>query len=86
MLNHRTFIQCSGVNYQMFIFMNINENIRNKRKIMKINGGVHANLSTSQLLTSLYYKPWYQFNANTYHVYLMDQYANYLKIVFMNIN
>ena len=22
----------------------------------------------------------------TYHVYLMDQYANYLKIVFMNIN
>ena len=29
---------------------------------------------------------WYQFNANTYHVYLMDQYANYLEIVFMNIN
>ena len=46
---------------------------------------VHANLSTFQLLTILYYKPWYQFNANIYHVYLMDQYANYLKIVFMNI-
>ena len=28
-------------------------------------GGVHANLYTSQLLTILYYKPWYQFNANT---------------------
>ena len=48
--------------------------------------GVHANLSTFQLLTILYYKPWYQFNANIYHVSLMDQYANYLKILFMNIN
>ena len=60
--------------------MNINENIRNKRKIVKIKGGVHAILSTSQLLTILNYKPWYQFNANIYHVYLMDQYANYLKL------
>ena len=66
--------------------MNINENIRNKRKIVKIKGGVHAYLSTSPLLTFLYYKPWYQYSANTYHVYLMHQYANYLKIVFMNIN
>ena len=59
--------------------LEIRENRENK-------GGVHANLSTSQLLTILYYKPWYQFNAYTYHVYLMDQYANHLKIVFMNIN
>ena len=48
--------------------------------------GVHENLSTFQLLTILYYKPSYQFNDNIYHVYLMDQYANYLKIVVMNIN
>ena len=73
-------------NYQIYIFMNINESIRNKRKIVKNYGGVHANLSTSQLLTILYYQPWYQFNANTKHVYLMVQYANYLKIVFVNIN
>ena len=72
-------------NYKICIFMNINENIRNKRKNRENYGGVHANLSTSQLLTILYYKPWCQFNASTYHVYLMDQYVNYLKIVFMNI-
>ena len=42
-------------NYQICIYMmmNINENIRNKRKIIKNLGGVHANLSTSQLLTSV---------------------------------
>ena len=42
------------VNYQIGIFMNINENIRNKRKIIKKLGGIHAKLSTSQLLTILY--------------------------------
>ena len=67
--------------------MNINENIRNKRKIVKIKG-VFMQIThiPAAYLTILYYKPWYQFNANTYHVYLMDQYANYLKIVLMNIN
>ena len=52
-------------NDQIGIFMNYNENIRNKRKIVKNYGVEHANLSTSQLLTILYYQPWYQFNANT---------------------
>ena len=72
--------------YQIYIFMNINENIRNKRKIGKIKGVYMQILATSQLLTILYYQPWYQFNANAYHVYLMVQYANHLKIVFKNIN
>ena len=33
-------------NDQIYIYMNINENIRNKGKIIKIRG-VHANLSTA---------------------------------------
>ena len=52
-------------NYQICIFMNINENIKNKRKLEKNQRDVYANLSTFQLLTILYYQPWYQFNANT---------------------
>ena len=32
------------------------------------------------------YYPILQSLVPIYHVYLMDQYANYLKIVFMNIN
>ena len=66
MLRHRTFIQCSDFqNYQICIFTNINENIRNKRTIVKKLRGVQVNLSTFQLLTILYYQPQYQFNANT---------------------
>ena len=73
-------------NYQICIFMNMNENIINKRKIVKIKGvymQIYPHLScllsyTTSLGTNL--------NANKYHVYLMDQYANYLIIVFMNIN
>ena len=68
--------------YQICIFMNINE-ILEIRENRENYGGVHANLSTSQLLKILYYKHWYQFNAYTYPVYLMDQYANHLKIVFL---
>ena len=58
--------------------LEIRENRENK-------GDIDAKLSTSQLAI-LYYKPWYQCNANTWHVYLMVQYANYIKIIFMNIN
>ena len=44
MLKQITFIQCSGnANDQICIFMNINENIRNKRKIIK-NKGVYMQI------------------------------------------
>ena len=63
-------------NYEICIFMNFNENIRNKRKIVKINWVyMHTYPHLSCLLsytTSL--------GTNTYHVYLMDQYANYQKL------
>ena len=41
-------------NYQICLLMNINEYIRNKRKIIKKLRGVHTKLSTSQLFTFLY--------------------------------
>ena len=62
------------------MFIGINENIRNERKI---NAGVYTKLSSSHLP---YYHHWFVINANAQHVYLKVQYANYLKIVFMNIN
>ena len=62
--------------------MNINENNRNKRKIVKIKGMyMQIYLHFSCLLsytTSL--------GTNLTLVNLMVQYANYLKTVFMNIN
>ena len=64
------------------ILMKTLEKEKNRKKLRD----VQVNLSTFQLLTILYYQPQYQFNANTYHVYLMVQYANYLNILFMNIN
>ena len=90
MLRHRTFIRCSDMQiikfecyYQICMFIGINENIRNERKI---NGGIQAKFSTSQLVTILYYQHWFVINTNAQHVSLKVQYANYLKIVFMNIN
>ena len=60
--------------------MNINENIRNKIKIIKKIRRVPAKLSTFQLLTKIDYQPLYQMNAKTYHVHLMVQYANFKKM------
>ena len=68
---------------QICMLIGINENIRNERKT---NGGVQAKLSTSQLLTILYYQHWFVLNANTQHVYLKVQYSNDLKIAYMIIN
>ena len=73
-------------NYQICIFMNINENIKNKRKIVKIKGEymqIYPHLSCL-----LSYSTCLGTNLMLIHImfYIMDQYANYLKIVFMNIN
>ena len=45
------------------IFMNINENIKNERKIVETLRGVLTKLPISQLLTTLKYQSWYYINA-----------------------
>ena len=54
-------------NYQISIFMNINENIRNKRKIVEIKG-VYMQIYP-HLSCLLAYTTSLGTNANTYHVY-----------------
>ena len=71
-------------NDQICIFMNIDENIRNKRKIVKII--VVFVQIYPHLNCLLSYTTNLGINLMLIHVYLMDKYANYLKIVLMNIN
>ena len=87
MLRHRTIIQYSDMQSIKFahscILMKTLEDEKNRKKIR---GFTCIFINISAAYYPIYYKPWYQFNSNTWHVFLMVQYANYLKIAFMNIN
>ena len=45
--------------------MNINENIQNKRKLVKNFRGIPSKLPLNQLLAILSYKIWYQLKVET---------------------
>ena len=59
-------------NYLILMSININENMRNYRKMEKEVG--------------VYLENWYQTDAKIQTFYLLIRYANYLIIKFMNIN
>ena len=46
-------------NYLICILMNINENIRNKRKLVEKLRGIPTKLPLHQLLTKISYRTWY---------------------------
>ena len=53
--------------------MNINENIRNKRKLVE-KRGIPTKSPLQQLLTILYYKIWYQINLRPNNLTKMIKY------------
>ena len=61
------------------------KNVEINEKIVKIKECTYkiAYISTANCLDN---QTWSQINAKTYHVYLMDPYANCLNIIFMNRN
>ena len=66
--------------------MNINENMRNERKIQEKSRGVPRRILIFQLVIALESQTWYQTEAKIPTFYLMIRYANYLVVIFMNIN
>ena len=66
--------------------MNINENMRNERKIGEKSRGVHRKCLIFQLVIALESQTWYQTDAKIPIFYLLIRYANHLIIIFMNIN
>ena len=54
--------------------MNINENIRNKSKLVEKLRGIPTKLPLHQLLTILYYKIWYQINLRHNNLTKMIKY------------
>ena len=57
-------------NYLIFMFMNINENIRNKMKMVEKLNVVPIKLQIAQLLNALVYQTWYLINAKKQYSYL----------------
>ena len=66
--------------------MNINEKMRNERKIQEKSRGVPRKIFICQLVIALERQTWYQTKAKTPTFYLLIRYANYLVVIFMNIN
>ena len=58
--------------------MNINENIRNKTKLVEILRGYTYKITYLQLLTILDYKNWYPIKFRHSHLTKMIKYTNYL--------
>ena len=59
------------VNYFISMFMNINENNSNERRILEKLRDILTKLPISQLLTIVEYQHWYYINAKTKYFYLM---------------
>ena len=66
--------------------MNINENMRNERKIREKSRGVPRKFLIFQLVIALESRTWYQTEAKIPTFNLLIKYANYLIVIFMNIN
>ena len=66
--------------------MNINENMRNERKIREKSRGVPRKFLIFQLVIASESQTWYQTEAKIPTFYLLIRYANYLIVIFMNIN
>ena len=66
--------------------MNINENMRNERKIREKSRGVPRKFLIFQLVIALESQTWYQTEAKIPTFNLLIKYANYLIVIFMNIN
>ena len=58
--------------------MNINENIRNERKLAEKLRGISTKLPLHQLLNILSYKIWYPIKLRQSHLTKMIKYTNYL--------
>ena len=75
MLKHLTFVLLLDMKKNLIcIFMNRNENFRNKWKIKEKSRGLlltQLHVLVSQLLIGLEYQTLYQRNAKTYYSYLM---------------
>ena len=66
--------------------MNINENMRNKRKNGEKKVGIDLKFLIFQFVIALENQTWHQTDAKIQTFYLLMRYANYLVIIFMNIN
>ena len=60
-------------NYLILIFMNINENVSNKTKLVEKLRGIPTKCPIRLLRTSLDYKTWYQIKVETLPLDLNDQ-------------
>ena len=60
--------------------------MRNKRKNGEISRGVPRKFLIFQFVIALENKTWYQTDAKIQTFYLLIRYANYLIIIFININ
>ena len=58
--------------------MNINVNIRNKRKLVNDKGGIASKLPIYLLLTIVDYKTWYQIKVDASFLTKMIKYTNNL--------
>ena len=73
-------------NYLILMSMNIGENMRNERKIREKSRDIPRKFLIFQLVIAFESQTWYQTVAKIPTFYLLIRYANYLIVIFMNIN